>query len=67
MAADALTKVVLTSAEPPPALLTEFNAAALVIDPAGGIFSTRAPLLPGIAIATRVQAPERDELEIIHV
>jgi thiamine biosynthesis lipoprotein len=67
MAADALTKVVLTSAEAPLALLTEFNAAALVIDPAGRIFSTRAPLLPGMPIATRRRAPERDELEIIHV
>jgi thiamine biosynthesis lipoprotein len=67
MAADALTKVVLTSPAPPLPLLAEFSAAALVIDPAGRIFSTRAPLLPEMLIAKRAHAPRRDESETIHV
>lgn len=66
IAADALTKVVLTSPAPPLVLLAEFNAAALVIDHAGRIFSTRAPLLAGMPIANALTA-DCDELEISHV
>lgn len=66
MAADALTKVVLLSPVSPLALLAQFNAAALVIDRDGGVFSSRAPLLQGMSIADALTR-DCDELEVGYV